>query len=73
MKASKVTRTLPAVQKGIFDVRIFGEGMAGRRINADTRYGRDWDKFAQREDWGLRRVFDSVFFHLEGIYMLSLI
>jgi hypothetical protein len=37
MKASKVTRTLPAVQKGIFErmkVRIFGEGkggMAGQR------------------------------------------
>jgi hypothetical protein len=38
-----------------------GEGRAEWRISADTRYGRDWGKFAQREDGGMRLVSHSVF------------
>jgi len=72
---SKVTRTLPAVQKGIFErtkVRNFGEGRAEWRISVDTRDGRDWGKFAQRED-GACVWFSIQFFPLEGsIYLLSL-
>lgn len=64
MKASKVTRTLPAVQKGIFErtkVRIFGEGRAewtGQRLH---KVWQRLGKTRSTRSWGLRLVFDAVF------------
>jgi hypothetical protein len=76
MKASKVTRTLPAVQKGIFErmkVRILGEGKAERRISVDSRYGRDWGKIRSTRSRGLRLVFDAVFSLGRHQYVVSIL
>lgn len=53
---SEVTRTLPAVQKGIFErtcVRIFGEGRIERRVSVEIRHGGDRGQIrSTRRIWG---------------------
>ena len=70
---SEVTRTLSAVQKGIFEERVcvFLEKAGWNGGSASTQGMEEIGvKFAQREDSGVRLGFPV--FPLEGIYALSL-